>query len=96
MEKEEEGRKVSVVCSEVLLTHLFFPGCVKLVWGLAQIRCSPSDPPQVLTWWAPGRGCPRMEVIFGTKWVGKGREGLIGYEQGDTRWNKVSRCLKWI
>ena len=37
-----------------------------------------------------------MEVIFGTKWVGKGREGVIGYEQGDTRWNKVSRYLKWI
>jgi len=36
-----------------------------------------------------------MEVIIGTKWVGKGREGVIGYEQGDTRWNKVSRYLKW-
>ena len=37
-----------------------------------------------------------MEVIIGTKWFGKGQEGLIGYEQGDTRWNKVSRWLKWI
>ena len=74
----------------------FFPGCVKLIWGLAQIRCSSSDPPQVLTWWAPGRGCPKVEVIFGTKWDGKGREGVIGYEQGDKLWNKVSRCLKWM
>ena len=37
-----------------------------------------------------------MEVIIDTKWVGKGREGLIGYEQEDTRWNKVSRWLKLI
>ena len=37
-----------------------------------------------------------MEVIIGTKWVGKGREGVIGYEQGDKLWNKVSRYLKWI
>ena len=37
-----------------------------------------------------------MEVIIGTKWVGKGREGLVGYEQEDTRWNKVSRYLKLI
>ena len=81
-----------MVCSEVLLTHLFFPGCVRLVGGLAHFWCSSSDPPDE----TPGRGCPKVEVIFGTKWVGKGREGVIGYEQGDTRWNKVSRWLKWI
>ena len=80
------------ICSEAWLTHLFFPGCMKLVWGLAQIKCSPSDPPDE----TPGRGCPRMEVIIGTKWDGKGREGVIGYEQGDKLWNKVSRYLKWI
>ena len=30
--------------SEVLLTHLFFPGCVRLVGGLAHFWCSSSDP----------------------------------------------------
>ena len=69
---------------------------MKLVWGLAQIKCSSSDPPEELTWWTPGRGCPKVEVIIGTKWVGKGREGVIGYEQGDIMWNKVNRYLKWI
>ena len=37
-----------------------------------------------------------MEVIIGTKWDGKGREGVIGYEQRDKLWNKVNRYLKWI
>ena len=37
-----------------------------------------------------------MEVIIGTKWVGKGRYKLVGYEQEDTLWIQVSRCLKWI
>ena len=39
------------VCSEGLLTHLFFPGCVKLVGDLAHLECSPSDPPYLGPTW---------------------------------------------
>jgi len=69
---------------------------VKLVWGLAQIRCSSSDPPEKPTWSTPVRGCPKVEVIIDTTWVEKGRYGLIGYEQEDTMSIKLSGYIKWI
>ena len=35
------------ICSEGMLTHLFFPGCVNLVGGLAHLGCSSSDLPHL-------------------------------------------------
>ena len=32
------------ICSEGMLTHLFFL-CANLVWGLAKFKCSSSDQP---------------------------------------------------
>ena len=57
-----------MVCSEVLLTHLFFPGCVKLVGSLAHLERSPSHPPHVPLKYKNSfgheRGCPgRWEAI---------------------------------
>ena len=41
------ARNSFIICSEVLLTHLFFPGCVRLVGDLAHLERSPSHPPHV-------------------------------------------------
>ena len=41
----------NLICSEVLLTHLFFPGCVRLVGDLAHFWCSSSDPPYLGPTW---------------------------------------------
>ena len=70
------------ICSEALLTHLFFPGCVRLVWGLAQIRCSPSDPPEVGT-------RKRVPKGGGNNWHEMGREGSGRADRLGTRRYKV-------
>ena len=41
------------ICSEGLLTHLFFPGCMNLVGGLAHLEWSSSDLLERMGPWDP-------------------------------------------
>ena len=70
-----------IICSEVLLTHLFFPGCVRLVGDLAHFWCSSSDPPQVPL---------KYKNSFGHK---GGRRERLGAVKHVKRCRITARCL---
>ena len=55
------------VCSEGLLTHLFFPGCVNLVGGLANLAWSSSDPLERSPFFAKFRHFPSKCRHFSPK-----------------------------
>ena len=57
---------------------------MKLVWGLAQIRCSPSDPPEVGTQ-------KRVSKGGGNNWHEMGREGSGRADRLRTRRYKVEK-----